>query len=409
MMVDGLGGELLTGLVTAGAFAAFLSTSSGLAIAVAGVLSQDVTARPWRAAARRRRGVPGRRGHRGRRCPCVVALPVPNLGVARAVGLAFAMAASTFCPLLLLGIWWRGLTDAGAIAGLRRRGLGSGSRSCGRSQRRPTVGWADALMGQPAAWTVPLALVHDGRRLAAHHAHRIPRPRRAVPGAAAHPGDGASSTAAERRQFRRTASADGSEPGRSRRSRSSSCKPCRATIRSTTRARADADHVGDHGGDRSPTLARARSAKCPGASRYGDTASPGRTTSAGPRAEAGEGGEPDRATPRLGEVAPPPASGRAAPRGRGSRRRPSPPAARAPRRPRTSRATWAERQQRGPGPQRPSARADGRARTWWPVESSSGTTTDGSGDRPSPPRRTARTARRTTRPPGSPSRVPAAR
>ena len=42
LMVDGLAGDLLTGLVTAGAFAAFLSTSSGLAIAVAGVLAQDV-------------------------------------------------------------------------------------------------------------------------------------------------------------------------------------------------------------------------------------------------------------------------------------------------------------------------------------------------------------------------------
>ena len=44
-MLDGLLGEVLTGLVTAGAFAAFLSTSSGLSIAVAGVLSQDVTGR----------------------------------------------------------------------------------------------------------------------------------------------------------------------------------------------------------------------------------------------------------------------------------------------------------------------------------------------------------------------------
>eukprot|EP01032_Pedospumella_encystans_P005070 gene5070-6026_t len=45
LMVPGIGGELLAGLVTAGAFAAFLSTSSGLAIAVAGVISQDVTGR----------------------------------------------------------------------------------------------------------------------------------------------------------------------------------------------------------------------------------------------------------------------------------------------------------------------------------------------------------------------------
>ncbi|HEY0643174.1 MAG TPA: cation acetate symporter, partial [Nocardioides sp.] len=47
LMVGGPLGAALTGLVTAGAFAAFLSTSSGLTIAVAGVLSQDVTGRRW--------------------------------------------------------------------------------------------------------------------------------------------------------------------------------------------------------------------------------------------------------------------------------------------------------------------------------------------------------------------------
>ena len=41
-LVGGTGGQLLTALVTAGAFAAFLSTSSGLTVSVAGVLSQDV-------------------------------------------------------------------------------------------------------------------------------------------------------------------------------------------------------------------------------------------------------------------------------------------------------------------------------------------------------------------------------
>ena len=35
------------------------------------------------------------------------------------------MAASTFCPLLVLGIWWRGLTAAGAVAGLLTGGAGS--------------------------------------------------------------------------------------------------------------------------------------------------------------------------------------------------------------------------------------------------------------------------------------------
>src|SRR4051794_27401063 len=47
LMLDGTGGDLPPGLVTAGAFAAFLSTSSGLAIAVSGVLAQDVLKERW--------------------------------------------------------------------------------------------------------------------------------------------------------------------------------------------------------------------------------------------------------------------------------------------------------------------------------------------------------------------------
>ncbi|MBI2244583.1 MAG: cation acetate symporter, partial [Nocardioides sp.] len=158
IMLDGPAGELLTGLVTAGAFAAFLSTSSGLSIAVAGVLSQDVTGRPW--AGRRLGGVAAFRlgAVVAVTVPCVVALAAPNLGVARAVGLAFAMAASTFCPLLLLGIWWRRLTPPGAIAGLLAGGLGSGVAIAWTLGTSRPSGWADALMGQPAAWTFPLAL-----------------------------------------------------------------------------------------------------------------------------------------------------------------------------------------------------------------------------------------------------------
>jgi cation/acetate symporter len=158
IMLDGPAGELLTGLVTAGAFAAFLSTSSGLSIAVAGVLSQDVTGRPW--AGRRLGGVTAFRlgAVVAVTVPCVVALAAPNLGIARAVGLAFAMAASTFCPLLLLGIWWRRLTPAGAIAGLLAGGFGSGVAIAWTLATARPSGWADALMGQPAAWTFPLAL-----------------------------------------------------------------------------------------------------------------------------------------------------------------------------------------------------------------------------------------------------------
>jgi cation/acetate symporter len=157
LMVDGPLGELLTALVTAGAFAAFLSTSSGLAVAVAGVLSQDVTGRAVRG--RRLSGVAAFRAG----CvvavtiPCVLALTVPGVGVARAVGLAFAVAASTFCPLLVLGIWWRGLTRTGAVAGLLAGGCGSGVAVLWTLGTPPGSGWASVLLSQPAAWSVPLA------------------------------------------------------------------------------------------------------------------------------------------------------------------------------------------------------------------------------------------------------------
>ena len=100
-------------LVAAGAFAAFLSTSSGLLLSVAGVLSTDLLPRKlgdFRIAA-----------HVGGVVPIVAALGATRLDFSLTVSLAFALAASTFCPLLVLGIWWKGLTDRGATIGHAHR------------------------------------------------------------------------------------------------------------------------------------------------------------------------------------------------------------------------------------------------------------------------------------------------
>ncbi len=158
LMVSGVVGDVLTGLVTAGAFAAFLSTSSGLSIAVAGVISQDVIGRV--PAGRRLSGITAFRlaAIVAVVVPCLVSLLSPDVGVARTVGLAFAVAASTFCPLLLLGIWGRGLTAAGAVAGLLVGGLGSGAAVVWTISTT-TGGWSGVLLGQPAAWSVPAAIV----------------------------------------------------------------------------------------------------------------------------------------------------------------------------------------------------------------------------------------------------------
>ncbi len=142
-------GRLLAALATAGAFAAFVSTASGLTVSVAGVVSQDLlhgSARGFRWASLLA-GVP----------PLVMATATAGLPVADAIGLAFAVAASSFCPLLVLGIWWRGLTDRGALAGLLAGGGLAASAVVVTSVRGPGGGWADALLEQPAAWTVPVA------------------------------------------------------------------------------------------------------------------------------------------------------------------------------------------------------------------------------------------------------------
>ncbi|MFK0254830.1 cation acetate symporter [Streptomyces sp. NPDC090445] len=151
-MLGGLLGELLGALLAGGAFAAFLSTASGLTMAVAGVLHQDVLAR---------------RGVRAFRIAVLVAVLVPLAGsvaladvpVADAVGLAFAVSASSFCPLLVLGIWWRGLTPPGAVAGmLTGGGAALGAVLATRAGLAPE-GWAHALLAWPAAWSVPLGFL----------------------------------------------------------------------------------------------------------------------------------------------------------------------------------------------------------------------------------------------------------
>ena len=160
--------DMLSALVAAGAFAAFLSTSSGLMTSVAGVLSTDVLGRGSVRDFRRAAVVAGI-------VPLVLALKVSGLNVSQVVGLAFAVAASSFCPLLVLGIWWRGLTAPGAAAGITvGGGAAVGAVLITVLGGPPAGGWTSALVGQPAAWTVPLAFaVMIGVSLATRD--RIPR------------------------------------------------------------------------------------------------------------------------------------------------------------------------------------------------------------------------------------------
>jgi Na+(H+)/acetate symporter ActP len=149
---SGLAGALLGGLVAAGAWAAFLSTSSGLVVSVAGVLCTDILGssrvRDFRLSAVIAGAV-----------PLWLAVGVTRLDFSEAVALVFAVAASTFCPLLVLGIWWQGLTAAGGIAGVLVGGLTSAGAVGVSLAGLGGSGWVGVLLYRPALVTVPAAFL----------------------------------------------------------------------------------------------------------------------------------------------------------------------------------------------------------------------------------------------------------
>jgi cation/acetate symporter len=160
----GAAGEILTAITCAGAFAAFLSTSSGLLVSLAGTISHDV----WpRVRPNRRKGIVVAMRRRWFRAaavgamilPAVLALFAREIDISILVGWAFAIAASTFCPMFLLGIWWTRLTARGAASGMViGMGLATGAIFTGLALGEPTNG-AAVLLEQPAVVSVPIAFM----------------------------------------------------------------------------------------------------------------------------------------------------------------------------------------------------------------------------------------------------------
>ncbi len=147
-LVGGLGGEIVTAVVAAGAVAAFLSTSSGLLVAIAGAVSHDMM----------KAGVPQFRVAVwvGAAISIFAGLAVEQINISVLIGWSTAIAASSISPLLLLGIWWKGLTSRGAIASA----LIGGTLSTG-AVFVSWLGifdddWLLAIFTTPAAWTVPI-------------------------------------------------------------------------------------------------------------------------------------------------------------------------------------------------------------------------------------------------------------
>ncbi|MBK1784436.1 sodium/solute symporter [Prauserella cavernicola] len=150
-MLPGLPGQLLVAVTAAGAFAAFLATASGLLVSVAGVIATDLLGgkvRDFRAATIFVAAVPA---------ALAVLLPIEDLSLS--VGMSFALAASTFCPVLVLGIWWRRLTWLGAMAGMCVGGGLVLAAVVLNAVSERTGGWAPWFIQQPALFTVTAAFL----------------------------------------------------------------------------------------------------------------------------------------------------------------------------------------------------------------------------------------------------------
>ncbi len=172
-------GQILSGVTSAGAFAAFMSTFSGLLVSMSGALAHDIYGKMLRPTA-----TPGQRLAAFKLAAILIGvismllgLLVESFDITVLVGWAFAVAACSYFPLLLLGAWWRRLTMPGAAAGMLGGGLlALGAIVCSMLIDKKILPLevdplTRSLMEQPAIWGVPLSIslmVIVSRLTAAH-------------------------------------------------------------------------------------------------------------------------------------------------------------------------------------------------------------------------------------------------
>lgn len=159
-------GQILSGVTSAGAFAAFMSTFSGLLVSMSGAFAHDVYGRilrPQASTDERLRAF--KFAAVGVGCvSMLLGLMVETFDIATMVGWAFAIGAASYFPLLLLGSWWRGLTAPGAATGMLLGGLLSLSAIVSSMLLdKKVLTWdlpplVRGLMEQPAIWGVPLSI-----------------------------------------------------------------------------------------------------------------------------------------------------------------------------------------------------------------------------------------------------------
>ena len=178
----GVLGSVLSGITCAGAFAAFMSTFSGLLVSMTGALAHDVYGRMLRPQASQDERLLAFKVASVLVGAVAIVLGcfVEPLEINFMVGQAFAIAAASYFPLLFMSVWWRGMTMKGAAigmitAGLCALGAAALTNFSTLALDKGPMGkvfagfaplnafWAQhpllrILCEQPAIWTVPLAI-----------------------------------------------------------------------------------------------------------------------------------------------------------------------------------------------------------------------------------------------------------
>jgi len=166
----GVWGSIMSGITCAGAFAAFMSTFSGLLVSMTAALAHDVYGRMLRPDAR-----PAERLKAFKVSAVIVGgvaillgTQVEDLQINFMVGQAFAIAAASYFPLLFMSVWWRNMTTKGAATGMLGGGLAalacttiinlSDLKKVDLNAFWATHPLIRILCEQPAIWTVPLAI-----------------------------------------------------------------------------------------------------------------------------------------------------------------------------------------------------------------------------------------------------------
>ena len=160
-----VGGDALFGFISAVAFATILAVVSGLTLSGASAVSHDLYASVFRRG-RANEATEVRVSKIATVCLGILAIGLgiafEQVNVAFMVGLAFAIAASSNFPVLLLSMYWKGLTTRGAMVG----GYLGLVTAVGLTVLSPSI-WHDVLgfpagifpYNAPALFSMPLAFI----------------------------------------------------------------------------------------------------------------------------------------------------------------------------------------------------------------------------------------------------------